>query len=243
MIKAKINKGINQLIKKIFFYLLIIQPLTSFYSVFATSSIKEVTAIQERMENLSTFLNVKELTSVSVNKDSLPTPYSFLLIQPLMTLGIEQYYQRTPEIRTIHAQQDRKNNRYSRAIYMVLNKEKKNSSKLKQSNEITVELAFITINFNELPNNIVKNILQSKTPFGKLLANNKIDTFAKDRAYFSVQCTNDLMKILHCKTNTPVYGRINTLVRKDTKNWVAQVIEILSGVTCNDPQCTVLLMP
>lgn len=231
------------MIKKIILYFLIIQLVASFSPIFATSSVKEAVVIQERMDNLSIFLNIKGLTTVAVNKDSLPNPYNFLLSQPLMTLGIEQYYQRTPEIKTIYAKQDRKNNRYSRAIYMVLNKEKKNNSKLRKSDNVTVELAFITINFGALPNKVVKSILQSKIPFGKLLANNKIDILTKDRAYFSVRCTDDLIKILPCKTDTPVYGRINTLVRKDTQNWVAQVIEILSDVTCNNPQCTVLLMP
>ena len=198
------------------------------------------------MDDLSVFLKIKKLAGVEVNKDSLPIPYNFLLTQPLMTLGIEQYYQRVPQIKSIYAKQNYKNNSYSRAIYMILNKEKmknKKSPKPEQSKVLTVELAFITINFNELPNNVITNILEGKIPFGKLLVDNKIKTFTKDRAYFSTQCTKDLAKILHCKMNKNIYGRINTLVREDTKNWVAQVIEILSGATCSNRQCTALLIP
>ena len=124
-----------------------------------------------------------------------------------------------------------------------INKEKKKNSKKDKLKEVAVELAFITINLNEVPSNVAKSVLESQIPFGKLLVTNKIKTFTKDRAYFSVKCTDDLAKILHCKTNKYVYGRINTLVREDTKNWVAQVIEILSGARCNNSQCTVLLMP
>lgn len=225
---------------------MVFQTVVLFCPVFASSSTQQSVIIQERMDNLSNFLKINKLVGMEVNKESLPKPYNFLLVQPLMTIGIEQYYQRTPEIKTIYAEQDHKSNCYSRVIYMFMNKEKVKYRKggiQSKSNNINVELAFITINFNELSEQVIRSILENKTPFGKILVNNKIKTFTKDRAYFSVKCTSDLAKILHCKINKNIYGRINTLVREDNKNWVAQVIEILSGVTCSDTQCTVLLLP
>ena len=100
--------------------------------------------------------------------------------------------------------------------------------------QVIVELAFITMNFNALPEQAIVSILNTNVPFGKILVNNKIDIVTEDRAYFSVRCNFDLVKLLHCRKNSTIYGRINTLIRQDNKKWVAKVIEILPGLTCKD---------
>jgi hypothetical protein len=213
----------------------------SFSSLFAiTNNHQDI--IQARMDDLAVFLGADKFSNSEIDKESLPTPYDFLLIQPLMTIGIEKYYQRTPSIRLIHAQKNQKKNTYSRAIYMLLDRYKYKSgvSKL-NSNQLIAELAFITINFTSLPEQAIVSILNTNVPFGKILVNNKINVFTQDRAYFSVKCDFDLEKLLHCRKDSTIYGRINTLVRQDNKKWVAKVIEILPGLRCKDELCSVIL--
>ncbi|MCL9685569.1 hypothetical protein [Legionella maioricensis] len=225
------------------FYLLIVCFSASFSSLFAITSNNQQATIQQRMDDLAVFLGAPRFSSSEVNKECLPTPYDFLLVQPLMTMGIEKYYQRTPSIQLIHGRMDQKRNTYSRAIYMLLdrNKYKSEISKPKDPKQVVVELAFITINFNELSEQAIAAILNTNVPFGKILINNKINTFTEDRAYFSVKCNFDLVRLLHCRKNNIIYGRVNTLIRKDNKKWVAKVIEILPGLTCKNKDCSVLL--
>ncbi len=54
------------------------------------------------------------MISTKISPDKLPAPYHYLLTQPLMTKGIETYYQRTPIIQTINASKNQYNNTYHR---------------------------------------------------------------------------------------------------------------------------------
>lgn len=207
---------------------------------FVNSSIAETksTSIHERLNDLSAFLGTPKLEGVDVIQNNLPEPYRFLLVQPLMTKGIEEYYQRSAWIEQLHREMNKDSNIYSRAILMMVDSQKQESGSYKKLNPVIVEVAFIKINFNELPKQAIASILNTNTPFGKVLLNNKISTFTKDRAYFSTNCNADFAKILKCKRNQIIFGRINTLVRKDNNQWVAQVVEILSGLKCKEKQCS-----
>lgn len=65
--------------------LLKIPPAISF------SGVPQSVPIQEKIMNLS-----DAVKGTKISKDMLPVPYDYLLTQPLMTHGIEKYYQRTP---------------------------------------------------------------------------------------------------------------------------------------------------
>ena len=184
--------------------------------------------IQEKMSRLS---NV-EKTSTRVNQDMLPTPYNYLLTQPLMTKGIEKYYQRTPIIQMIYAVKNRRNNTYSRAIMMLIDSSKaRNNVELAQRRQETmvVELAFITMNFNALPKEIITAVLNTNIPFGTLLSDNHVKVSITGRTYFSVKCNKELASLTHCNLNSIIYGRTNTIIRAVDNQWLAGVVEILPG--------------
>lgn len=173
----------------------------------------------------------------------LPRPYDFLLNQPLMTIGVEEYYQRTPKIKVINALRNKKSNTYSRAVIMLIDKDKaRNNVSIAQTkkNEVVVEFALITMNFNALPETIITGVLSSDVPFGKLLAKNKIRTFSKDKHYFSVNCEAFIAKYLHCNAGNKLFGRTNTLVNADNGKWLAYVVELLSGTRCKEKNCQFL---
>ena len=187
-----------------------------------------IKTIQEKMN----LLLMVEKTRTRVNQDMLPTPYNYLLTQPLMTKGIEEYYQRTPIIQTIYAIKKRPSNTYSRAILMLIDSSKaRNNVRLAQRKKETrvVEVAFITMNFKELPQKIITDVLHSNIPFGKLLSNNHVKTSTRGRTYFSIKCNKELNSLTHCNLNSTIYGRTNTIIRTDDNKWLASVVEILTG--------------
>ena len=189
--------------------------------------------IQEKMNSLS---NV-EKTSTRVNQDMLPTPYNYLLTQPLMTKGIEKYYQRTPVIQTIYAIKNQHNNTYSRAIMMLIDSSKaRNNVRMAQRKKeaIVVELAFITMNFNELPKKIITDVLNTNIPFGTLLSDNHVKISITGRTYFPVKCNKELASLTNCNLNNTIYGRTNTIIRTDDNKWLASVVEILPGFLNRD---------
>lgn len=169
--------------------------------------------------------------STMLSKDSLISPYNYLLTQPLMTATLEKYYQRTSRIKVITAFTNPHNNTYSRIIilYVDRNKKRNNVDLTQKKNEIIpVELAAININFEELPPKLITDIIHTNIPFGKLLTQHHLKVFSKDRRYFLVACNKMLASLIDCKLNKKLYGRTNVLVRADNKKWVAHVIEILS---------------
>ncbi len=212
------------MIKKLFFFcVLIFFPLSQSFC-FAQSP-----QIQNMQQLITSFSNTKEV-GITVEQSVLPFPYSNLLTQALMTKGIEKYYQRRPIIKTIYVERNKNNNSYFRVILMLLDKNfARNKPDLaqKKGETIVAELAFITMNFNELPNELITEVLNSNIPFGQLLLTHHVNTYSADRRYFSLSCTEALSSLLHCNLKSTLYGRTNTLVRTDNKRWVARVLEIL----------------
>lgn len=171
-----------------------------------------------------------------ISPEMLPIPYDYLLTQPLMTKGIENYYQRIPIIQTICALNNIKNNTYSRSIIMLIDNNKiRNNAELAQNKKesTVVELAFIKMNFSALPKSIITDILETSTPFGALLAKNNIKVSTTNRTYFSTKCNKKLVSLTRCKLNSFIYGRTNTLIRVDNRKWLADVVEILPGFLQN----------
>lgn len=164
---------------------------------------------------------------------NLPTPYDILLTKQLMTIGIQHYYQRTPQIRKpLYQFHDQQHSMYSRAIVMIIDHSKHRDNALiaDQRNEsIIVELGLITINLKALPPSLITPVLQNTIPFGALLAHHHIEVDNKNRRYFKINCNPILAQLLQCQPNQSLYGRLNTLVRHDNHQWVAHVIEILTG--------------
>lgn len=194
---------------------------------FTTSSI---TALSSKNQKLKNHITKITTGSKEIHQRMLPAPYNYLLTQPLMTLGLEKYYQRSPIIQTIFAQKNHRDNTYTRLIIMLINRNKANNTNqtsLKSSNQIPIELALITMNFNELPSLFTNDILHSTTPFGKLLIKHHIKTYSNNRKYFSISCSRTLASLIQCDLNRKIYGRTNTINRADNKKWIAHVVEIL----------------
>jgi hypothetical protein len=180
---------------------------------------------------------------LKVREKELPTPYDFLLTQPLITIGLEKHYQRTASIKILSFSTDVTDGIYTRSILMVVDSNKNRNDAITAGinhEEVPIELAFIEINFNELPKNIISAITHTKVPFGSIIKKNKLKTHSTDREYFSIPCEHELAELIHCKLNTQVYGRKNTIKKEIDNKWVARTLEILPNLRCDDKNCTTL---
>ncbi|KTD17267.1 hypothetical protein [Legionella jordanis] len=182
-------------------------------------------ALKEAIQTLSKARKIGKITSPS----NLPMPYRFLLTQPLMTQGIETYYQRKAIVKTIYAEKNEATNSYFRMILMLIdhNKARNNPEIAQEKKEFeVVELALITMNFNTLPKEVTQDVLSSNIPFGKSLLNHHISTKSANRNYFSLPCDQALAVLTHCTSGKKLYGRTNSLMLKDNQ-WIAHVVELL----------------
>ena len=223
------------MIKRIVLSCVLIFCLHSAYSgaVFINN---DTTTFQQLLNNFSK-VDKDNLPGTRVDESALPKPYDYLLTQPLMTPGIETYYQRSAIVQTIHAVRDQKNNTYSRIITMLLDKNltRNNPTIAQEKNEeVMVETAVVIMNFKELPESVKAGVLKSNIPFGKLLVDNHVDIVNKDRAYFSIRCNKPLSALTQCNINTRIYGRVNKIMRADNNQWLARIVEILPGVSKGD---------
>jgi hypothetical protein len=168
-----------------------------------------------------------------VKENNIPNPYHFLLTQPLMTVGMTHYYQRTPKIRKpLYVIFNSNKMIYSRAVIMIVDKNKNRDDALladKKNESVIVELGLIAMNFKTLPSSVIEGVKHSQIPFGILLANNKIAIHNADMTFFSLKCNKYLSTFLICQIGKTLYGRSNTLIRNDNNQWVAHVVEILTG--------------
>ncbi len=147
-----------------------------------------------------------------------------------MTQTLEQYYKRTPIIQTQSTHFDSIQNSYARTITMLIDRDKQRNNAAyaqKTGAAQAIELAFIKINFSELPKEVIERIRHTNTPFGKLLEKYKIKILTQNRVYFTIACTNEIASLMPCDLNKILYGRKNTIVRADNNQWLAQVVEIL----------------
>lgn len=193
-------------------------------SVFA-GSLKTMGSPEEAKE----LLNLLR-ASPKMQQNRLPQPYQNLLSQPLLTKGLEKYYQRTAVVQKIYSRKNKRNNTYFRAIIMLMDRDKtRNNPKFAQQEKETrvVELAFITINLNALPKQMTKDILYTNVPFGTLLSKHHVEIYTMGRSYFSTQCITQLAALVPCRLKTKIYGRTNTIMQTDNKKWLADVVEVL----------------
>lgn len=187
--------------------------------------------------NLENFFDLLGQKKIMVSESDLPKPFDYLLTQPLLTKGLENYYKRIALLTPIQAKMDDKNNIFTRSILMLIdrNAERNNVEQAKLKNETaTLEFSTIQMNFNALPNSVINGVLNSNVPFGKLLINQNISIKTTGRTYFKIRCDKTLSEILKCPENTNIYGRTNTILDAKNMTWLAKVTEIISGTLRSD---------
>ncbi len=154
-----------------------------------------------------------------IDVEGLPSPYDFLLTQPLMTQGIETYYHGTSHIVSLCVDEDVRAQRFSRVILIKI-----------KGKKAPVLIGSIEINTAVLPDSFLYALRTSSTPFGALLLQHEIKTCSVGIEYFTVVSDAILSEHLKCDKNIVLYGRTNRLIRAADKEWIANVVEILAPI-------------
>ncbi|MFT3742180.1 MAG: hypothetical protein QM752_05860 [Gammaproteobacteria bacterium] len=167
----------------------------------------------------------------------LPKPYHFLLTQPLMTVGLQQFYQRKPMLRApLYSVYDESNQQYSRAIVLMIDSCQRRNDALvadQASEAQPIVLGFITMNLSALPVKMVSDVLEAKTPLGALLADSALNLHSQ-RRYLNLRDRQQVLTASLGATSTrTLYGRTNALSLADGQ-WVARVVEVLSPHVCRN---------
>lgn len=207
--------------RKLFVLIVVISVLNTVSVLAFAGSLNSMSLVHE-------LLNLVQ-SSPKIHQNSLPQPYRYLLTQPILTKGIEQYYQRKTIIQKMYVIK-KPNDIYFRTIIMLIDTDKmRDNPRLaqKKKESSVVELAFITINLGALPELMKKEVLDSNIPFGTLISKYNIKVGIQNRSYFSTLCDIKLTALIPCNLKTKVYGRTNTLVKRENNLWIADVTEVL----------------
>lgn len=179
------------------------------------------------MIDFQEYFNPSVATTFDLNpiaRELLPAPFNHLLTPPLMTPGLEQFYSGTGRVQLLYSTQNKEKKTYSRVILMFID------SKDSKAIQLPVELAFITINLDALPVNLIDELLHTNTPFGNLLIQYHVKTLSRNRQFYSLVCNEKLSRMIDCQSGKAMYARTHTLINADNKQWLAQVLEILPGL-------------
>lgn len=172
----------------------------------------------------------------------LPRPMRFLLSQPLMTQGIQQFYGRTPKIRPpIQTYYPVDENTYFRAITMIVDQDPIRDHALIADGcgeSQTVALGLIHMHLAALPDDLILAVLKGQTPFGALLTQHSIPTQSHYVYYQVLDRYGFLRTYLPQVVDSQVpfyYARTNTLRDSRTGVWLARTFEILPTMTEEKP--------
>jgi hypothetical protein len=190
------------------------------------------------VEPLETFFSQENISRgtwphwVYVLESDLPPMENTLLTQPLLTLAIAAYYQRTPKILApLQIQEDEQKQNFYRAVIIAVDQNATRDDALLavvHHEALFVALGLININFSALSPAMIEEVRKGQIPFGALLIKNHIKTRSVNIRYFKIVCDAHLATILKCQPGDIRYGRSNTLMQEDNLT-LAQVVEILAA--------------
>lgn len=168
-----------------------------------------------------------------IKLSELPKPWNKILSQTLLTPALAHYYQRMPKIKTPLFTLYQRCRKYSRGIVMIVDDNKQRNHALladRIGENSIIMLGLITINFKILPLVLQHQLLTTQIPFGTLLHNSHIPIANINTKYFKTSCNQIIARYIHCTDKTILYGRTNTLVDVNNKQWLAYTVEILPPV-------------
>ncbi|HCA89388.1 MAG: hypothetical protein CMF38_02225 [Legionellaceae bacterium] len=160
---------------------------------------------------------------------ALPYPYDVLLTQPLMTQNLEDFYQSTCEMKVLKTHFDKNQRLYARAITLNVAQNALRVQSLHPKKACTVQVAFIVMNVEQLSAQAWQDVMAENKPFGVILRDSGLKTISQNCLFYALIPTHSLSKLLQCSADKILYARAHTLVRQDNQQWLAQVVEILSG--------------
>lgn len=146
----------------------------------------------------------------------MPEPYRSLLVHTQhMTVTVEGYYGQAVDVRVIESHRD--GSEYSRKILLALH----------DTGEV-VQLGIVQIDLDMLSEQVRREIVEEKTPLGRVLIQNGVLRHIQPAGYFRVQPSAKLCEQFEIREPKTTYGRLGVIFA-DGKPAI-EVLEILAPI-------------
>lgn len=155
-------------------------------------------------------------TCTPIRGDEMPEPYRSLLVHTHhMTVTVEQFYGDAVDVRVLEVA--RSGDEYARKILLTLH----------GSGEV-VQLGIVQIDLSQLSDVVRAQIVEQKTPLGRVLIQNNVLRHIQPAGYFRVEPSAELDRLFGRSDRQPTYGRLGVIFT-DGKPAI-EVLEILAAV-------------
>ena len=146
----------------------------------------------------------------------MPEPYRSLLVHTQhMTVTVEGYYGQAVDVRIIESQ--RSGSEYARKILLALH----------DTGEV-VQLGIVQIDLDMLSDRVRREIVEEKTPLGRVLIQNGVMRHIQPAGYFRVEPSAGLCEQFELREPKTTYGRLG-VIYTDGKPAI-EVLEILAPI-------------
>jgi hypothetical protein len=145
--------------------------------------------------------------SVEVVSDEVPEPYHQLLVHTHhMTITVEEYYRSLVDVRVLSWK--RTGSEYARKILL--------------------QFGLVRINLTVCPELVRNEILEGKTPLGRVLMQNNMLRRIEPVAFLRVSLSRTMAEWFGAEQGTTTYGRLGVIYTGDRP--AVEVLEILAPV-------------
>jgi chorismate-pyruvate lyase len=154
--------------------------------------------------------------AVEVSSGDLPTPYHKLLVHTHhMTITVEQFYQSSVDVRVLNSR--RSGHEYARKILLSTHDTRR-----------VVQFGLVRINLGVCPELVRKEILEGKTPLGRVLIQHNMLRRIEPGAFLQVTLSPTMANWFGVESGTTTYGRVGVIYTGERP--VVEVLEILAPI-------------
>lgn len=155
--------------------------------------------------------------AIEVPATQVPQPYRRLLVhQHHMTVTVEEYYGSPVNVRVLDSY--RQGNEYARKILLTT-----------QSDGRVVQFGLVRINLAVCPEAVRDEILEGKTPLGRVLIRHNMLRRIEPVAFLVVTLDDDLANWFAAAKGSVTYGRLGVIYSGERP--AVQVLEILAPIS------------
>lgn len=154
--------------------------------------------------------------AVEVSAGAVPQPYHRLLVHTHhMTVTVEQFFRSSVEVKVLDCR--RSGNEYSRKILLTT-----------RDTGNVVQFGLVRINLGVCPEAVRNEIVEGKTPLGRVLIRHDMLRRIEPVSYLRVKLSAEMAGWFGCEAGTTTYGRVGVIYTGDRP--AVEVLEILAPI-------------
>jgi chorismate-pyruvate lyase len=154
--------------------------------------------------------------AVEVSSDDVPEPYHKLLVHTHhMTITVEQFYRSSVDVRLLTSR--RAGNEYARKILLATHDTRR-----------VVQFGLVRIDLSVCPEPVRNEILEGKTPLGRVLIQHNMLRRIEPVAFLRVSLSPTMADWFGVQKGTTTYGRVGVIYTGDRP--AVEVLEILAPI-------------